>query len=432
MITGSSIPMCFINRATLFIITIIALFCLVLPIGKTTDRFVCILMLSLSFTPIVISWKQKDATFLIIYLYMAMYALPPIQYCFLGEDISQWRTQCQSQVTVYQTMLTVIIFYLGIIWGQYKSGYKKRNNVYVHILRTNNNYIGYILCIIIAIICIIFGKSGDTIIASGGYGQSENVVHNSLYGYGVIPLLIGLQFSNSIFKRYIIFALCGIYMVKDLLYGGRIDSIQLCIGLYLLYFRFKWTLKKTILIACLGFVIMTIWGIFRAAIDRGIVFAYERFIGNIGGDGNSNEVFYSSMRIIYFIENGILTLSDRIESFIYFIESIFVPSSWLPDIANLSSWNQQIASSGGGGLFPVYMMAMCGWGGLFIAAFIIGIAFRKFQDAKGSNFFTFWAILVVTTVPRWYAYYPISLFKFALFGSLLYVILNRFFPRTKI
>lgn len=419
------------NRLGLVILTFITLLFFMVSPGNGTGSLLWIFMLFVAIIPVVISWRQRDTAFFIIYIYMLFYAFPPMQYYFEGKHIIYWRTICQSQLTVFKTMLALVVFYIGLMWGQYGKGLNNISSGVYKRMPINNNTLGYCFCVALAVICFMFGKSGETIIESGGYGRGTNVVNTSLYGYGIIPLLVGVLFSDTKVKRNLIFSLCAIYIVKDLIYGGRVDSIQLCIGLYLIYFRFRWSFKKTLAIACAGFAVMSIWGIFRAAVGQGIGYAYDRFINDIGGDSNSNEVFYSSMRIIYMIEQGILGFSERVQALVGFIESVFLPYSWLPDIANLSSWKQHSIGSGGGGLISVFAYAMFGWVGIFIIAYLIGKAFRRFQESKGKPFFTFWAVLVLATAPRWFAYYPIALVKMSLFGSILYVVINRLFPSKK-
>lgn len=391
-----------------------------------TGSVVCILLVIISVLPIILSIKHKNITFLIIYLYLFFYSIVPIQYYFGNNDIVRWGTQCQTPNTVYQTSLSIIVFYIFIIWGQWGTNtrsYQQDQEIWV-----NNNTYGFICCVALSVICIVFGKSGDTILSAGSYVDSlKNSNLSTLYGYGVIPLLIGIQFASSAKKKNIILAISAIYVIKDFLFGGRIDSIQLCIGLYVLYFRYKWSIKQTIIVAILAFSIVSAWGIFRNSVQDGFVEAIYNYIDHIGEDGNNSEVYYSSMRIFYFIDKGILSFQLRIEALINFILSIFIPYSELPPIANLSSWYKDYAPCGGGGLVSVFMVAMVGWAGLAVFAYFLGHQFRKYQLGKGSQFFKFWVVMTILSTPRWYAYYPIAIFKFALYGAILFYLLNRVF-----
>lgn len=403
-----------------------------LPPIEIYGRIVCIELILISILPILLSWKQKDSLFIIIYLFLFFYSIVPIQYYFAGNDVSQWRTQCQTQDSVYKTALSIIIFYLFVICGQWGIFKPRKCLVLQEKLNINNNTCGFICCIAIAVVCIICGKSGESVLSAGSYADSlKNSNVSSLYGYGVIPILIGMQYANSVKKRNIILIISVFFVLKDFLYGGRIDSIQLCLGLYILYFRTRWSLKKTILIVFFAFSVISIWGIFRNSINSGIHSALINFINNIGNDGNNSEVYYSSMRIFYFIDNEILSLHLRVKALLYFITSIFMPYSMLPPIANLSSWYQNYANTGGGGLFSVFMVAMCGWIGMAIIAYFLGYSFRKFQFGYGSKFFKFWIILTIISVPRWYAYYPIAIFKFALYGAVFYVLMNFIFRANR-
>lgn len=396
-------------------------------------QILCILLVLVSFIPIILSWKQKDILFIVIYLFIFFYSIVPIQYYFGGGDVSSVRIQCQTSETVYNTALSIIFFYLAIIWGQWGNNKSSRYLRFENKLPINNNIAGYVVCLIVAIICIIFGKSGATILTTGSYAETlkESDI-SSLYAYGIIPILIGMQFANSRKKINIILSLAAIYVIKDLLYGGRIDSIQLCLGLYVLYFRFKWSIKQTITILGISFIMLLVYGLFRNSVSIGLVGALTEVVSNMGQSAHHSDVYYSSMRLFYLIDNSILNLENRIDALFNFILSIFIPYSILPPIANLSKWHQDIASSGGGGLFSVFMVTMLGWGGMAIFSYYLGRSFRKFQYLKGSNFFTFWVILTIIMTPRWYAYYPIAIFKFSLYGAVMYYLLNTLFLSKKI
>lgn len=135
------------------------------------------------------------------------------------------------------------------------------------------------------------------------------------------------------------------------------------------------------------------------------------------------------MRLHYMIDIGALTLEDRLKSLVYFFMSIFVPSNFLPGLANLSSYKQNLYYSGGGGLITSFSYCW-GWaaGVGFFALWVVKVVNSFFYS--NSVYWKYYALLVIVSTPRWFAYYPIQIFKFALYGVLIFYILNSLIPKT--
>ena len=147
-------------------------------------------------------------------------------------------------------------------------------------------------------------------------------------------------------------------------------------------------------------------------------------------DGNAQFVLYASMRIHYMIDYGVLNWSSRLVSFISFLLSSFVPSSYLPDLANLSLYKQSDYYSGGGGLASTFFYCWAWIPGVVAIAVWIGKTINKFFHSK-SIYWRFYALLVIITTPRWFAYYPSQIFKYAVYGVILFFVLNNLFINKK-
>ena len=77
---------------------------------------------------------------------------------------------------------------------------------------------------------------------------------------------------------------------------------------------------------------------------------------------------------------------------------------------------------GGGGLISAFFYVFLGHIGVifigYVIAKILSIGVRSKNTFKNLFF-----ILAYTTMPRWFAYYPITLFKLALLGSIITYVL---------
>ncbi|WP_204716997.1 hypothetical protein, partial [Fusobacterium mortiferum] len=85
-----------------------------------------------------------------------------------------------------------------------------------------------------------------------------------MYEYSIILFIIYKKYSYSkkIWK-YSIFILYFLFISKDLIYGGRITSIQLILAFFILYLSEKYKLKQILPYLVIIFFIFSFCGIFR-------------------------------------------------------------------------------------------------------------------------------------------------------------------------
>ena len=264
---------------------------------------------------VVLSYRQNLLWLLVVWLFMMMYSFEPIRYFIYGDNIS-YRVQCESEYTVYQVALICYIFALclgyftklrKISLNEISSPQIVRSPLYV-----------WLACIVIGFYCISFGQSGDTILESGGYGQGNSST-SSLFGYGIIPIVIALRYSYNRKRKIVVSLLALFYVLKTFLYGGRIDAIMLIIAFYTLYLYAVFSKRTAVVLLCCAYIFNQAWEIIRGSIYHvNITQSFVESFTNVSiSSGNSADVYYASERIIFLIKTGILVIQERILSFIY-------------------------------------------------------------------------------------------------------------------
>lgn len=383
---------------------------------------------------------KNNQGFLLLYIFCLFYTLSLIPYYCFNIDISAWKDFNEKKyynivLKIYGIFLISPLFFI-----------KKRTFKFVNCLAIprNPNIIGFFTTCIVCLIIIVLGQSGSNIFESGGYGNSINESSKStIYEYFIIFFLLAYYYSNQ--KRNQLIILSGLlftYVIKSLLFGGRIEVIQLLLLCYfILIVNHKLVIKPSrIIIGCLIFYYLN--QIFSSIRSNPIPLLQGDYISYLNPfesyadssinyiSSNEGDVFQSSVRLIGLIENGLLDTITRIKALMGFFLSIVVPSSWLPEEASLITYKKDIYNSGGGGLIAVYFYAFLGWLGPFIISAYLFWIYRLTAIYK-NIYLKFYTLMVFSTFPRWFAYNPIILFKLCLWVIPIVFVSNMVFNTLK-
>lgn len=364
----------------------------------------------------------------LFFIFLWMYASIPIDFFFEGKAISVYR-DAQSPGIIYTTTLILCLFYIVVyLFTSFK---RSSQNSF----KSKPNNAMYWCSIAVLIFAILVGRTGDTILSAGGYvGSLENSSGSIINEYAIIFILIAWISSQKGSKRKILYLLCILYCVKNLLYGGRIQTLMVCILLFVVHFQYILSIRALIICGIIGFIFMRFFGALRG--DPVAVLSGD-WVGILLGNTQTApdisvrsgaDVFYASMRNIYFVYESILSVNDRVNSFIYYILSVIIPYSYLPDIANLSTYLSAQYPVGGGGLAPIYFFVFLSWPGVLLLGWFVAKVVNVFSNGPILSYKYVYAILFIVCVPRWFAYYPIQLIKLCVYGVVFYVIFSRFKP----
>ena len=390
------------------------LFGILEALGPTSHSEIAmaVILLLLNLAIAIIALKKKAYAAFIISFFMLSYSYVPFSYYILGNSINI-RTIAQTPTSVYKTGVLQLLFQV-ILWWKLTI---KKDTTPTGLL-TNKATWPFTLLIILSLAFITFGRSGTSIIDSGGYKNTlDSVESTSFFAYSIMTIALAFIYANTRLKKFLVYILAFYFCAKNLLLGGRIETIQLCLALFLLRFRYIWS-RNTILILCGSFyVLVQAWGLYRGDTSESLVSLGQDKFYITGG-----EVYYASMRIIYLMESGFLQATQQVEAFFYYFLSIVFPFSWLPDLANLSTFLKEQFDTGGGGLAPVFFYAFASYPAVIISAYLIATLINRMNSNK---YYYVYGIFLLATWPRWYAYYPIQPIKFCLYALVLFWLCER-------
>lgn len=362
--------------------------------------------------------KVKNSLLMVIFTFMTLYIWPSKLFFFNDLYFSAHHQAYTYYTAIYTTLLFALfllvfnsIIKIQPITANYKIKFK------------HNDYIFYGLYIITLFIIFFFRRSGSHYDGSGG-----DVKVSSLYEYSLIlMILLYIYTNNRKYKLILFYVLCFLYVFFTIIVGGRIEVILLALLLLTIKYQYIISFKKIIFLLLVGIWFMSVFENIRQnpsiLLSNNAISVLNPFSDSIRlydfQSSNEGDVFWASERMILLIEENELLISDRFEAALNYFMSSFVPNSFLSPLANLANYKINIYTTGGGGLAIAYFYVMFGFLGVIGLGVFLALMMNKLS-AKSTSILQFYVILLITTLPRWFAYNPIHLIKFCVWGTLCY------------
>ncbi|HHB1565998.1 TPA: hypothetical protein ACN99F_003424, partial [Vibrio metschnikovii] len=371
--------------------------------------------------------SRKSIPLLVFYVFIFPYIFIPYQHYVNYRQISIY-TDFQSEDIINQVAFLNTIFLS--VFSFIVSGLDDSKLDNPRGWCKSNSFVFY-LSLIPCFISIAFGLSGESIISSGyGSGLSSK---SSLHEYFIVFSLFPLLFMNrrSRLQYFIWILLALIYSLKTILYGGRIEVIQVVllwcfVGSNYMKSYSKW---KMLLWGSIVYFVLSSIGIVRGHFPELIAAdnIVKTFVDIILSPdtrpyvlSTSADVYYASMRLMGMIKEGYIGFEYRFLSFTSFIFNFPMTFSSFKELSNLASFQSSYYLTGGGGLISAYLFVWMSYFGVFLGAFLIGLSIRLFYTRR-SLFLRTYVIMILVTFPRWWAYTPINLTKLCFVSVFMYL-----------
>jgi hypothetical protein len=360
-----------------------------------------------------------------------MYNIDSVKFYFTNIDLTLWPDFQQKEI-INKVLLCNILFVFSL--GNYIPSNIDKNEISIIKYSINNRFFFY-LNLLICVLILLFSITGESIISGGVYGEAEKSPLNEYFI--LFYLFLFLTKPNFYLYKLIILFLGVIYCIKNLLFGGRIEVLQLFLLTFYILIVFEKKIKFSFFYLFILFAFylnLVIDAIRSNPVDfiSGYYLQYFDPRNFLFSDNNltylasnQGDVIQSSGRILGLIQNNILSFSDRLLSFFSYILSPIIPSKLLPEYSNLASYKQDLYRSGGGGLIGVYFYTWLGLVGPIISGIFIGYFIKSFYS-KNSIYYKLYGLCILITFPRWYAYNPIFLVKFCLYSVFLFFLIMFF------
>lgn len=400
-------------------VLILSILSYVLNIYNYLSIFVFVLNLIFIF-----KFKNKIPIFL-FFIYNLLHSNVFIYYFNFNLQISFW-PDFQNDSSMAKVLIVHLLFIYTV--GTLLKPNKRMISDHFKFI-TKNKYI-YIVIFLFSILFLQFGITGDNIFTSGMYNTGD-LVKSSIHEYFILLFIVSLFFiPNLLFFRLSQLVLLIAYVLKTLIYGGRIEALELLLVYFYFYFILlnKIKLKYIYLSIIIGIYLMLVISNIRDNPSKLLSNNYLDLLNILDFNflhsknvinSTEGDVIQSSSRIIGLIENGSISNLQRFFGFPLFVLSVFVPNHYLPAYSNLATFLQDRYTSGGGGMISTYFYCWLGYSGPILIGIFLSFVINKFYDFKSKYYFIY-GLAIITTFPRWFSYNPIFIVKFCFFTLLAY------------
>ncbi|MEK3885271.1 hypothetical protein [Paenibacillus sp. PL2-23] len=325
----------------------------------------------------------------------------------LGTPMNQTKT-----TEIYGLSINIMLLFTSIL-SVFIVG-RKRELINFEIKKYNNILLFYFI-IFVLILVLLFGVN------RGNYTSYE-VSITPIYEYSTLLLLLSYSVSGGLkLRKTIITVLCVLFIIQDFYYGGRITSLQIIIFLLITIFLRKLTIKKVIMGAGIGIFINTIVHVYRQnysfkSID--IINIFDSLLNSYFVFNTPVFAYYSTSTHI--ATSQIIERNEKTESLLQFVKFIFLGSE--RNIGDVTYYSDLYFSNIGGGLIPSHFYFWLDWAGVVLATLILLYILSNIGGFR-KEFNRIATVCFIYSVPRWYLYTPLSLFRPILLLFVSYIIL---------
>lgn len=393
--------------------------------AQTCGKVASVLLIFTSAWLVFRTLVQKNTLLMMVFLFMMLYTFPAKVFFF-----NQIPFAAHYPYLTYNTALsTTLLFALSLILV---NGFIRVNKPSMHSpLKFVDNDLLFLALVALGLVITVVGVKGESLLSGEAYGVAEKE-SSSLNEYGLIIFMFAYRYTGG--KRlnlWVLTLLLLFYSAKNLLLGGRIEVLMLFLLLFTLRFQYTFSFKKVMLLFVVGAWAMTafatvrsnpllvlegdVWSIINPFSSTASVRTYQ--------GGNEGDVYWASERMLVLMDKDMLDTPTRVSAGSKYFLSVFFPVSLLGEEAYMARYKVDVISSGGGGLAPIYFYVFGGLLGVFLFSFFVAKIFSK-TDFRGSAAVNVYVVLLVMTIPRWFAYYPLHLIKFCVWGVLVFYIVE--------
>lgn len=355
--------------------------------------------------------RSTNGLYIVMVVFMSTYLIYLVPYFFYGYGYAT-RQDYQDPGVAIVSFHLIVLFVFIFLTSTYFS--LKKDFLFDMRLVNMKEPLLYYICLFVLVFFVLLSVNLKGTAITSSY-QEVTEERYAFIDYAIIFVLLGFVFSHSERARKILLWVAFLYVFISLVNGLRLRSIQMMILLFALYYERRFNPKFVFASAFVGLVFMQVWGELRIG-DNAFLSRDYVIVSNQGG------VFLNANMYIGLVGDGYITGWQRFSTFIGNFLAIGYSQGDLPIDFNLAALASSYFSIPGGGLISGYLYVWGGWFGVFFGAIIIAAIYGRSVSSSASQVMLIYSVVILATMPRWFAYNPIHFFKMGGWAVMLYLV----------
>lgn len=264
----------------------------------------------------------------------------------------------------------------------------------------------------------------------------------TIYEYLIVFFVLAFYYArNEKVLSKVLFILMFINIFIDFAQGGRVIVLQPILACMCIYFLKYLTIKRITFVAVLGMVFFTALGVYgdNMAMGKGTIESLKyvspsnmikTFEKRKLALDTSVSAYWTGLTYVELANRH--TFSERIGNFSNYI-FIYSFLGQRSGYKHLHEQSLEYYVHYNGGILPNYMFYWFGYFGFIVLGFIFGKLLKYFSNLTQSSaeFGKIFFVYFISTMPRWYLYYPTPLIRGTILLLVVYFIINLFIKTKK-
>ena len=395
------------------------------------SNFVAIMVMVLNIYMVVKSRKNVYGFFLFLSIAYFDYSVIFSKYLFRLPNFNWIFHYIMYDDTLFVGIAILYIFHAVLFLFIRKEFYDSKSEIFLKSFSENNqnkkktNLLMLILILLIAIIlvdCLFFHILFKL---------------NSVYEYLIIPMVIVIFYSrNRPLIRKIVLIVIVVSAVVCIYGGDRVTSLSPIIAYFFINYNKKINYRNIFFILISGVFAYTLFGTYGDLLVQNkdlssfkIQDYNNKMIDNMFTIDTSYSAYWTGLT---FIETrNIVSNSECVDNFVQYITKYTLLGS-ISNYKVIQDISKNYYPHWGGGYITSCFYYWLGIFGVLLVALYITYLINKFSmlEMESSDYSKIVFIYFISTVPRWYLYYPTSIIRGLLLLSVVYFIVNIFIKHS--
>ena len=339
----------------------------------------------------------------------------------MGEGISVWQSE-RMRNTIYDLLSAKSVLLFLAAFNLFLNGHCIEKHEATNTLLKNRKsdpliaYGGLFVLLLVLIYAVIFElwrRSRGTYIS----------ISNPIYEYSVIVFVISWMHSKNIkLCSKLLFVYGVVFSIVFLIMGDRSSVSMYVFALLIMYYKkeTKINIGRLTVVLVFGLIFVNFIGIVRDNPQYDLIEILKTIIYRGFYVDTASWAYYSGITIVA----AGMRSTNPLFLFYSFVLSLFGVHNGFSQMAQYAAGMGSLYFNRGGGFFGSYFYAWFRFPGVIISGFLVGLILQKVYDGT-SNIASFYQILLIVFVIRWYIYSPIGFFRSVLLiGGLVYALVS--------